>query len=272
MVWSTFAALVSGKRPVWLYEITIDGTVNRITTKRGGYTYGGNTYTEAALRHSNIRQTQMIGRAEMSLVFARTNALAQTIRDTLNSIETRVTIRSGDENDPDQEFVTRFDGRIVATRPNLTAIDLVCENRFTAFRRKAISAVMQRPCRYALYFGGCGLDREDYYLDGTATAYTGETITVTEAAAQADDYYSGGLLRYNGREQMIVRHTGSTLRMIGPVDGLATEIASIGTAPVEIAPGCNRALSDCDLKFGNSINYGGFHLMTDNPFDGRNVF
>ena len=272
MVWSTFAALVSGKRPVWLYEVTVDGIVNRLTTRRGGYTYGGNSYSETALRHSNIRQTQAINRAEVSLIFPRTNTLAASIRDTLNGLETRVVIRTGDENDPDQEFRTFFDGRIIATRPNLTAIDLVCENRFTAFRRKAIGAIMQRPCRHALYFGGCGLNKEDFYTAGTATAISGDLVTVTEAALQADHFYTMGLIRFNGVEQMVRRHTGDTLRLYGPLTGLADEIATSGSAAVEISPGCNRSLTDCAEKFSNHANFGGFPFMTDNPFDGRILF
>lgn len=274
MTWNAFAALTSGKRPVWLFQITIGAATSYLTTHRDGYTYDSQSYTKTNLTFSNIRTTQEAGRAEVSLIFPRTNALAQSLRDAISTNATRVKILQGDENDGDQEFLTFFDGRVVETRPNLVAIDIVCESSFTRFRRKAIPGVMQRPCRHALYHAkdgiGCPVDKEDHYTSGTATAASGRVVTVTEASGQADGFYAGGLLRFGSVEATIWRHSGTTLTLLNEVEGLAAEITASGTASVEIARGCNRSFATCQV-FGAQDDFGGFPWMTDSPFDGRQL-
>ena len=270
MTFAAIQALVSGKRPIWLYEITMDGTTNYLS--RGtDYTYNAQLYTQTNVAHSRIVVTQSVNKAEVVLTFPRTNALAQTIRDN-DAGEVGLVIKHGYSNDPDQEFVTKFAGRVIGTKPMLGTISLQCENNFTAFRRRGIAAVMQRPCRHALYHAGCGLAIGDFNIAGTATAYTGGVLTVTEASGQADGYYNGGVVTFGTAQQMILSHVGTSLTLLAPVSGLASEITASGSAAITTAPGCNRSMTDCATKFTNIANFGGFPYMTDSPFDGRNVF
>lgn len=275
MTWNAFASLTSGKRPVWLFQITHDGATSYLTTRKGGHTYDSQAYTETNLTFSRLRTTEETGRAEVSLIFPRTDTLAISIRDSISANGTSVKILQGDANDGDAEFLTHFSGRIIGTRPNLAAIDLVCENRFTRFRRKAIPAVMQRPCRHALYHSvggfGCPVDKEDHYTNATATALDGRVLTVTEASGQADGFYTGGLVRYGGNEVTIWRHSGTSLTLMGELDGLAAAIVSPGSPTVEVARGCNRSFATCQA-FGAEDDFGGFPWMGDNPFDGRQLF
>ena len=271
MSFATWIAAVSGKRTVWLYEITVDGTTTYLSRGRD-YTLSAQLYTGTHASNSKIVVTQDAQKAEVVLVFARTDALAIAIRDNDTS-DVLVKIKRGFAEDPDQEFRTEFQGRVVGTKPGLAWISIQCENEFTTFRRSGGAAVMQRPCRHALYHGGCGLDIADFNTAGTATAYAGSAVTVTEAASQSDGYYNGGILTFSTfPPQMIVAHVGTALTMLGPVGGLAEEIAASTTAAVSIAPGCNRSTGDCFTKFSNIENYGGFPYMMESPFDGRNNF
>lgn len=272
MSWSDFAGLVTGKRPVWLYEITAGGTVNRLTSGLSDFTYGGNTYASTALTHGRINVSRSVKRADTNIVFPRSNALAVSIRDSVTALETTVRILHGFSNDPDQEFLPRFTGRVVGVKPTLGTIALMCESGVTRFRSKMIAPVIQRTCRHALYGYGCSLNIADFQTAGTATDLTGKTLSVTEAAAQADGYYSGGVVEFGGKRQMIRSHTGSTLRLLSTLEGVGDEITSSGSASVLLAPGCNRSLTVCDTRFSNSLNFGGFPGMDESPFDQVDLF
>ncbi|WP_212525846.1 phage BR0599 family protein [Actibacterium sp. MT2.3-13A] len=271
MSYTAIAALISGKRPLWLYDLTLGATTTRYAARSANYTYASNSYTASSIAHTRIRQTSAIGRAETTIVLPRTDAFAIAVRDNIGTLETAITIRHGFVNDADQEFVVKFRGRVIDVRAMLGTITLVCENRFTEMRRKGLAAVMQRPCRHALYHTGCGLNIADFETAGTATAWASPVLTVTEAGAQADGYYSGGVVTYAGARQMIVSHTGTALKLLGPVPDLAAAIAASGSASVSIAPGCDLSTTTCNGRFSNIDNFGGFPWMTDSPFDGRAI-
>ena len=268
MSYDTYAALRSGKTPAWLYEITFDGTTNYLAQGRD-YTLGGQLYTGTTLYRTNIVSTQDAQRAAVNVTFPRTNALARQIRDYSGLDEVGIKIREVFKEDPDQEALTLFDGRVVSAKPKLPIIILTCEDHFTEARRKSLSAVMQKACRHAHYHGGCGLDINGYNVAATATDYSGDVLTVTEAALQADGHYAGGIVTFGGVPRMIMEHTGSALTLLDEMPGLADDITANGTSSVSIAPACARNMSDCHDKFGNILNFGGFPWMDEAPFDGR---
>lgn len=272
MTYSAFAALTSGKHTVWLYEFTIGGVVTRYTSRSSAYTYDSETWSPAAIGHGRIMQTANLRKQELTITLPKSNAVATTIREGVGIIATRVRVLHGYEEDGDQEFVVKFDGRIVNHKPFVGTTTLICEPESTKRRRKAIAAHFQRPCRHALYHGGCGLSLASYQAAAVATDWTSPILTVTEAAAQPDGYYSGGLVSFNGALQMIRRHTGTSLNMLAPVPGLEADLDANGTSAVLIAPGCDLTMQTCDDKFSNIENFGGFPWVTDTPFDGRNPF
>lgn len=272
MTFSAIASLVSGKRPVWLYEFTIGGSVSRYTSHGEDYTYDSQTWNSTPVIHNSLRQTLELSRSDFMVTLPKSNAFAQAVIDGAGILATRVRVFKGYANDGDQEFLLRFDGRIVGFNPFIGTTTLICENVATKLRRRAQPAVMQRPCRHALYHGGCGLAIGDWEASATATAWASPVLTVTEAAEQADGYYSGGMITFDGKRQMIRKHAGTSLTLLAPLPGLSDEITASGSATVAIAPGCDRTRATCNDRFDNILNYGGFPWMLDTPYDGRNPF
>lgn len=286
---------VFGKRPIWLYHLTKDGFERFFTSRATDYTenlddwfdqvdvYAGDdwstrTWVSVPIAHTRFRVTSSIGRAETEVLFPQSNEWVQTYvaPGGLGYEDNTITVYHEFVNDPDSERVAKYRGRAVATRRKLNFTYLVCENRFTELRRKGLSAVVQRPCRHALYHSkdglGCNLNIEDFQTDGTMTALSDTSATVTEAGDQDDTYFAGGVLTFNGARQLILSHTGTTLVLLGPVPGLQDEIDANGTASVQIAPGCNLTRATCAEKFNNLENFGGFPWIDDNPFSGRTIY
>ncbi|WP_210236335.1 hypothetical protein, partial [Mesorhizobium sp. M2D.F.Ca.ET.232.01.1.1] len=147
-------------------------------------------------------------------------------------------------------------------------IKVSVESVFTSMRRPGCRARYQRTCRHALYFPGCNIDVDDFKVAGTVTAVSGLALTVAEAALQTDQYYKAGLVIFNDLFGWIGDHIGSTLTLIGAIDGLAEYVTAHGSASVFIAPGCDLSTgpNGC-AKFSNFLNMGGFEFMSDNnPF------
>lgn len=289
MSYASIAALLSGKRPIWLYRISLGQTEAFYTARAVDYIQADHdffdrfdffaepdfftrTWVASPIRHSRIRQTSAIGRAETKLVLPRADVFAQSLRDSIGAKTTLVRIWHGFLNDPDFELAQKFAGRVVSVAGALGTIALSCENRFTVMRRKSLAATMQRPCRHALYATGCGLAIADFEVSATASAWTSPDLTVAAAANEADGYYSGGVVSFGSHRQMILKHEGTNLRLLASLPSLEAEITANGSATISLAPGCNLTTSVCVSRFNNLDNYGGFPFMTDSPFDGRNPF
>lgn len=277
MTYATTLASVFGKKSVWLYEMTRGAETQRFTSAAEDYTDSEDiVWTSAPITHTRFRVTSAIGRAETEIVFPQSNAWARTYLEDSGYEDNTLTIYHEFKDKSPRERATKFRGRVIACKPMLTRLTLLAENRFTELRRKGLSAVIQRPCRHALYHSrdglGCGLTLADWQVNGTLTALTGNTATVAAAASQSNGYYSGGVFEYDGKKQLIVYHSGSSLRLLGPVPGMVSDLSTYGTLSVKIAPGCNLTRATCLNRFNNLNNFGGFPWADETPYDGKALF
>jgi len=294
MSYSTWLAKIFGKRPIWLYRLTLGSTTVHLTTRQSDYysphddffdlgpdlfahdDFFGQTFTASPLSHTKIPVTSKLDRSELKMEFPLSDSFASQFLGIIGLVEATVTIWHAFEDDPDRERVVKYRGRIMEVRPSPTRIEFSVENELTAMRRKGLVAVMQRPCRHALYHGdpgeGCGLNIADFETSASATAASGVTVTVTEAGDQPDGYYTGGVITYDSQRQMILSHTGTALVLIATLPGLEDEVTAWGSATVKLAPGCDLTRDTCNDRFDNIVNFGGFPWMGDNPFDGRSVY
>lgn len=271
MAFLTWLQAAFGKRPIWIYDISLGGISKSYVAAPVNVSFGGVTYEASSISHSRPRITADIKRAETEIRLPRTNSFAQGFFAS-GQESTTVTIRRYFAEDTDQEAVYAFRGRVVSAAVGLATISLKCESSLTNLRSKGITPVIQRPCRHALYGSGCGVDRASFEDTLTATDWTAPVLTVTGADAQADGYYTGGVIRFSGNLRWIVGHVGTAITLDQPVLGLDDEIDLSGSATVYLAPGCDKTRSTCNARFTNIPNFGGFDWMTGDPYDGRNLF
>ena len=292
MSWSQWSAALVGAKPVWLYRLEKDGELAFYTSRSTKYSVAptgmpidffypadfftkvdifAETFYPVPIAHTTIRATSKAAKKQVTITLPKSNAFGQKFVGPLGISSTEVSIYQGFANDVDQEFFRIFRGSVQVTKPSFAITSLICEDSANATRGNGLSAVIQRPCRHALYHGECRLTLSEWQLSGTASAFSGGTVTVAQAASQANGYYSGGIIAYGSALQLITSHTGSTLKVLGSVGSLQEDIAASGAKTVSIAPGCNRSMSVCDGRFSNSLNFGGFEYLTESPFDGRSI-
>lgn len=274
MSYASFLALVQGKRPMWLYEFTRLGETVRFARSGTDVAALSHTWTAKVITHTRFIRTSQINRARTEFVLPQSDAWARQFLAGGAYTANSVTVYHGFLNDPDAEWVVRFRGRVTGAKAGFTRVLLQAENKMTELRREARPAVAQVPCRHALYSSGCGVNIADFETAATLTAFSGRTATVTEAADQPNGYYAGGVITYNGIRQAIARHSGSSLTLFGPIQGLAADLAAASPSElaVQLAPGCNLSRSQCNGRFDNLVNFGGFPWMDETPFDGKKLF
>ncbi len=170
-------------------------------------------------------------------------------------------------------FNVVWKGRLASILPGMTAITLKMESIFTSLRRPGLRARYQRSCRHALYGRGCTLNPEDFAVAGSVTAAAGKTLTIAAASAQADGFYTGGMLRMDdGTLSYIINHVGSSITLQRLAYVTAQAIANGFPFDVTIYPGCDHSRATCDAKFDNLLNYGGFDFIPQkNPMGGSSI-
>lgn len=291
MAFSDYIARVFGRRPVWLYEITVGGQSFHLSAKKTGLTTGANRpddtfpagqqFLASAIRRGEIIESSLANRVDTWVRMATFEPCIQALLDRDENDKATIKIWQGYLDDPDEEYLVRYVGRVTSVEPTLILTTLNCEPDMTEMSRSSVAQIMQRPCRHAHYFtnsdgGGCGLDLVDFQQSAPATAVDGVDITVPLAALQPDGAFLAGIFEYNGAEYMIEGHEGDTLSLESSVAGLADDIAADLALPVPVgvnvlvAEGCSLNSERC-AEFGNIENFGGFRWMLESPFDGRSI-
>ena len=132
MTWDAFAALTGKKTEIWLCELTVGGVTTYHTPRARAYTYNSIDYQPEAIVKRNIPTTGSERRAEMQFTIPRSNAFAASVVNGLGVKSTRVRVLHGFKEDTDQQFVTKFDGRVVGFsahfgKGSLGRVNLRCE-------------------------------------------------------------------------------------------------------------------------------------------------
>lgn len=293
MAFADYVARVFGKAAVWVYRIETPDEVFHLT----GWVYDGDIYGWragadrpdasyaagvdfgfAAVNRGEITDTTTSARSEVwvSLPTSHPALVAARASDDLQE-PVMVTIWVTYLGDPDEEYVVRFQGRVVSVEPGKVLSRLICDDAMTEMDRASAAQVASVDCRHTHYVTeddgtGCTLDLADWQQAAVVSAMDAKVLTVALAALQPDDTYRLGILEYEGAEYLIADHKGTALTMARVVPGLAADLGG-GPVDVLIAPGCDLKIETCLARFDNVLNFGGLPggIRGETPFDGRSI-
>ncbi len=266
---------IRAKFPVWIYTFTRDGVTSRFTAAAEDFTYSGDTYTATpGLHHGRIKISGELSDNGVDVHFPLGSTFAEDFLARRGTVQSTLVIRQGWANDPGKNFNQRFSGRFVGARINNLTAALRYETAGTLLRQGVDAGIIQQPCRHVLYsqgVGRCNAVRATFTKTETVTAIDGDTVTVTGAASEAADYYSGGILKYGAAERWILKHDGGQLLLEESLPALDDAFAGSGSESVDLSAGCPLTRTACNDRFANIVNFGGFPFIADNPFH-RSVF
>lgn len=253
--------------PVHLFEFAYDAATYRYTSLPSNYTAMSQVWLTSNIKMGEVRLTEQLAKNDLELQFPITDSFAQQLlSDMANNVIT-VTVFRGHINDPANEFITYWLGRISGSKVDKSTITIVCNSIFTSIRRSCVMRRYQPLCPHMLYKDGCNVDKELYDVSGTVDTVSGVTAQVSQAAGYQDGYFSAGMLEDTaGKLHFIIDHVGDTLTFQKPVVNLSVSDA------IRLFPGCDRTRDTCNSRFSNILNHGGFPAMPSrNPFDGNGI-
>lgn len=159
------------------------------------------------------------------------------------------------------------------TQTTDTEMKVTCSTLAASMKRNGLRYGWQKNCPHMLYDPlTCKVDKEDFRVDAVIVSAHGQIITATEFGSFVDGWFIGGFIEYTmpsgfKETRMINRHIGTSVRVLTPVREM-----SAGEVVVAY-PGCKRTVVDCQDKFNNYPNMGGFpHIPGRSPYDGNPVF
>lgn len=255
-------------KPVELYRLTMAGAVWTLTSSNRPITYGGEVYVPVAIGRGRFESKNEVSKSAMDVRLDLLHELSQILMSAYSEQVLGLTLFIQTSLGTD----TVWKGRLSGLAPNNAALVMSFESVFTSLRRTGLRARYQKTCRHALYGRGCTLDPETFAINATATAVAAEQVTVTEAAAEGDGHYAGGMLRApDGTLGYIIRHVGTGITLQRPLASLVTE-AVLGDVAVKLYAGCDHTRAICVAKFNNLPNYGGFDWIPGkNPMGGSSI-
>lgn len=249
--------------PVELYHIWNDaGTHWRYTSGDSTIIFETETYLPATIKRGPIEYNEQI---ESTKVNIQINYIAQPAIQYLatNPVEiTWVQVLKLFRDSVPYSASSLFIGTIKNVSFQGLEANSECTG-FEQFLKRGIPRFRYQPsCNYFLYDSFCTIDKTNFQLDTTVTTIdsTGLTITNSDFALEADDFYSLGYLVFGNHKRMIIYHIGDTIKIRYPI----TEL--IATDSITVFAGCNKTPEICLSKFNNKDNFGGEpYVPIDNP-------
>lgn len=237
--------------------------------------FGSNTYIAAPIERDTIKAKTTLDKSELEIRMPQNTDLAELFRYYPPSEVITLTIYQGHADDPDQQWIVAWSGRVLGFEIDGNEAKYTCEPISSSMRRPGLRRHYGYGCPHRLYGTECGANK----------AAATRSVTVAElfsnALALPDTWesslrkikYVGGMVEWtgNGRTErrtiLDVQNNGNTLLLSGPVRGLA-----VGST-VSVVLGCNHKMEDCSEIHNNIVNFGGQpYIPMKNPVGLRNNF
>ena len=266
MSFNQYEKAAESSRPVELIELSIGGTVTRICSAEDDITVGGVTYTAHPLERDDLK-VEDGERNALKLTVTTDLAFVGNYVSNVPAAEATVHIyrlQRGDTSD----VVSLYRGYVsnIVFKDAGRLAELAINPMRKRAKRPAPRCKYSGQCNNVLYDDLCGVVAGDpayTHTSGTVQSITGYVYEVSGAAAFGDGFFAGGTLETaaGGDARMVIAHTGNSLTVTLPLESLA--VGDLAT----VRAGCGHTVTDCQNKFNNLANYGGFPFVpSNNPF------
>jgi len=220
-------------------------------------THQGITYRAVPIERDNYKTNGNLDKTTMRIRTDRESELFKLFNLYPPSQPVIATIRHGHLNDPDEEFLVIWTGRILGADREEDIAVYTCEPTARSMKRNGLRRNYQLVCPHALYGTACGADKGAATISVPIQSLTSTRLNfATGWTSETVSDYVGGVVEWGGiygREYRTILRTDNLEQIVlnGPTTGLA-----IG-AFVEVSLGCKHNLTDCGTIHNNSQNFGG---------------
>lgn len=278
MTFDAFEGSLESGTPVELYVITIGALTFRYTSAQTDYVVDApnpiaGTYSAVPISRGPISQSageQSEDKLEVTLpadneYVSRYVSVAPGFNATFSLYQTH-------RDDPDAETILLYQGIVAGVSFQQDVREAIIHlQALTKARSRTIPRrTFQGQCGHMLYDGLCTLLESNFEYNFTVTGVNANVITVPGAGAvtigaAVGNVFLQGFVEAAGDYRLVTAQGGAG-------DDDLTLLVPFSTSPlgttVRCVAGCLlRVAADCDLKFSNSENFGGFpYGPLANPF------
>ena len=225
--------------------------------------HDGITYVPIPIGRESIDSSGGLDNKTLTIQIAPRAEVATYLETRTPTQEVTLVIRQGHADDPDQEFLVVWSGRIVAATRKDVFVEIQAESLATAMRRPGLHRGYQRSCPWALYEFPCSAPRT---IRATISPITIGRNVLGVPADWNGSYdrtkFLGGYISWpdstSGRTHVRTildittqSATEDYLHIQGSTEGL--DVAST----LRIYLGCNHLTDDCIQLHDNIVNFGG---------------
>lgn len=262
--------------PIEIIEVSMGASFFYYTSADHELIVNGRTYRPLPISHESISPSVDVAKQGLKFTFPGDVEFGEFFRVQPPSEVVRFTMYVENLLSPG-DFVVGWLGRIINCEWSVNGswLEAMVENVFSSTQRVGLRRRYSLNCPYALYDSQCRVSRDKYRETSAVLDVAGSTVIVAAAVGKKDDYYAGGFLTYsnnatgNLEKRMIRSSVGSTGRLT-----LASLPASLTNgSQVDIYPGCNHTIQECQTKFDNVVNCGATpYIPAKNPYGGTTIY
>jgi len=258
MSFEAFETSRSRGAPDTLYKFTFQSKIFAYTDAEQPITFGGVDYLPVPIRRGSLSSSGTLDKSTLTLNMPHNTDVVELFRVHPPSDIVNLTIFQGHHEDPENQFLAVWTGRVLSCPREKTEASVVCEPVSTSMRRPGLRRRYQYGCPHALYGPQCGVDRTAFTVTALVTSASGATIDLPNGWNGSFDSakFVGGLAEWTVDDvtelRTILRVNAADRRITvsGRVSGLA-----FGQT-VKLSLGCNHLMSGCNV-FANIHNFGG---------------
>jgi uncharacterized phage protein (TIGR02218 family) len=245
-------------RPVTLLTLTLSDTVTlTFTDADKDITRAGVVYLSTPFQVPSIRTSNSTDTADITIKVPANSTIAEQFLYFPPSRVVEVVLQRGHLNDPDQDFIVVWSGRVLAVTRRMTIMEIKAGSMLSSMKRVGLGRMYQRHCPWPVYSAHCHADRASKQAQPTLNAVSTATITVNSGSLPlAGERYLGGEVEWvhAGLKEIrtvIAVPDDDTFVLSGPTRGL------VPGSTVTMWAGCRRTIEDCDTFHNNKLNFGG---------------
>lgn len=239
--------------------------------------FGGVEYTPLTISRGNINASGTLDKSALTLNCPINAGISEIFRVYPPGQPINLIIRQGHLNDPDNEYLVIWTGRVLQCKREGSEAQLTCEPIATSMRRSGLRRNYQLSCPHVLYGPQCKASKlAATIVQQVINIPSDARITLTDGWSGVINpiKYIGGMVEWSnspGKESRTILRiiNAKTLVLSGPCTGLTA-----GTM-IDVILGCNHQLGagpqpdgDCGPLHANYNNFGGDPwIPTDNPIN-----
>lgn len=277
---STITSIVAAEQnqPVELYSVFLDTGTLYFAQAEDYVVFGVQTYTPLAITRSPVRTSAELEADELSVSLDNVDrTFSQRVIDT-DFIGRRLWIQKVFRGylDTASKYVTIFDGRMDAPALDQQRFTVKVRSWLDALHHQVPRRLYSTFCNYQLYDAFCTVSKTLLGAVGTntnivtATALASSTTDVLVTGVLSNytnDYWNIGTLRvFTGSNRNLGREVYASSQSSMSATARIPFPYTINSGDVvSLTRGCRKTLADCNSKFSNFTNFGGYPTVPETP-------